>query len=439
MFKYKTEAELTKMTPEERDQYSTDKREFEQKQSEKTIKEALDQFKKDLETEAKTSKEAAEQQIQSLKSDLEDQGKQISKLMEKEEEAGVNESIEKTFINALKKERDEDSELIANKQVRIALKDIPSNSVMTVNTVSAANFPSAGSSGVITSGMYGMWARFLGFFGLLSNESKIMDLIDVQPLNEARLFAINTTIIGDAEVTPECQLKPIVRMGFEDQTVDAEPIADMWLTNTKVRRFFPNLANFFKTAFGNLVNNKIPKEVLKVIRDNASAFTPNPLFNIDPNPNNYDALGAAIASLQLTGKDATGIVLSPIAYRNLKQSKFNGVYNLSNGNSISLIDGGLDWNGVKIPVIIDKDLGHDEYIVANFFEAVKGGVDNQLIYMETDGRTDSNQDSTTSLAKGVRTHVLQRFCAFMIPDGVKSLIIRDTFSNTKTLITPIEG
>lgn len=396
------------------------------------VKTQIDAFKAERE---KTESE----ELKTLKDTVKVQGEKIVELNKSQGENPMNrETAEASFKKAYDEAKGESEEMTKGEPVKIALKDIASTSVMSVDTVSSGDFPAAGSSGVITSGMYAMWARFLGFFGLMSPESRIMDLVDVQPLSEGRLYAINWTIVGDAAVTPECELKPIVRMEFTDQTADADPVAAMWFTTTKLRRFWNNIASLFRTTFAELVNRKVPQAVLTAIRANASAFTPNALFNIDPDPNNYDALGAVIASIQNLGYMPNGILINPIAFRNMKQSKNeNGTYNLSNGNSITIIGNGrgLDWNGVAIPIILDSTLGDDEFIVGDFFMTVKTGLDNELIYMETDGRVDGADPSVSGLAKNIRTHVLERFVATIIPNGTKTLIIRDTFANVKTLIT----
>lgn len=436
-FEYKTEAELLKMTSEERDAYATAKREFEKTESAAAIKKAVEEAKKNWESEQKSKEDATQKELESLKETVTKQGAKITELNKGIQEGAKVETADKAFEKAYTEAKGESEELVKEEPIRIQMKDIASTSVMSVSTANSTAFPAAGSSGIVTSGMYAMWARFLGFFGVMSPESKIMDLVDVQPLAEGRLYAINTTIVGDAAVTPECTLKPIVRMTFTDQTADAEAVAAMWFTTTKLRRFFSNIASLFRNTFATLVNTKIPQSVLTAIRANASAFTPNPLFNIDANPNNYDALGAVIASIQNLGYLPNGILINPIAYRNMKQSKnAQGTYNLSNGNSISIVDGGLDWNGTAIPIILDSTLQQDEFIVGDFFTTVKVGLDNELIYMETDGRVDSNSTgSVTGVAKNIRTHVLERFVATIVPNGTKSLIIRDTFSNVKTLIT----
>lgn len=435
-FAYKTEAELQKMTSEERDVYATSKREFEQNQSKEAITKAIEEFKTKMVTEQKEKETAIKAEIDELKETLRKQGTKIVEMNKNVSENVAMETADKAFEKVYKDAKGENEELQKDEPLKIQTKDIASTSVMSVATANSTAFPAAGSSGVVTSGMYSLWAKFLGFFGIMSPESRVMDLVDVQPLAEGRLYVVNTTIVGDAAVTPECTLKPLVRMTFTDQSVDAEPVAAMWPTTTKLRRFYANIVNLFRNAFAELVNKKIPQTVLTAIRNNASAFTPNPLFNIDANPNNYDALGAVIASIQNLGYLPNGILINPIAYRNMKQSKNSqGTYNLSNGNSISIVDGGLDWNGTAIPIILDPALQQDEFIVGDLFTAVKVGLDNELIYMETDGRVDSNDTgSVTGLAKNIRTHVLERFVAAIVPNGTKALIIRDTFSNVKTLI-----
>lgn len=436
-FEIKTEAELQEMSAEQRDAYATAKREFELAQTKVIADTAISEFKAKLEAEQKSKDEESEKTITALKATLEAQGTKIQEMNKGIPENGRVESADKAFEKAYIGAKGSNEEMAKDEPMRIQLKDIASTSVMSVATASSGDFPAAGSSGVVTSGMYAMWARFMGFFGLMTPESRIMDLVDVQPLAEGRLYGVNTTIVGDAAVTPECTLKPIVRMTFADQSVDADPVAAMWFTTTKLRRFYANITSLFRNTFADLVNRKVPAAVLSAVSTASSAFTPNPLFNISTTPNNYDALGAVIASIQNLGYLPNGILINPIGYRNMKQSKnANGTYNLSNGNSISIVDGGLDWNGVAIPIILDATLGVDEFIVADFFNAVKVGLDNELIYMETDGRVDSNATSSVSgLAKNIRTHVLERFVAVLVPTGTKSLIIKDTFSNVKTQIT----
>lgn len=436
-FAYKTEAELQKMTSEERDAYAASKREFEQNQSKEAITKAIDEFKTKMEAEQKEKESAIKSEIDELKETVKTQGTKIIEMNKNVSENLAMETADKSFERVYKEAKGENEELQKDEPLKIQMKDIASTSVMSVATANSTNFPAAGSSGVVTNGLYTLWSRFLGFFGLMSPESKIMDLVDVQPLSEGRLYVVNTAVVGDAAVTPECTLKPIVRMTFTDQSVDADPVAAMWFTTTKLRRFYTNIVNLFRNTFAELVNKKIPQTVLTAIRANATAFTPNPLFNIDANPNNYDALGAVIASIQNLGYLPNAVLINPIAYRNMKQSKNSqGTYNLSNGNSISIVEGGLDWNGTAIPIILDPTLQQDEFIVGDFFTAVKVGLDNELIYMETDGRVDSNSTGSVSgLAKNIRTHVLERFVAAIVPNGTKALIIRDTFSNVKTLIT----
>src|SRR5699024_6788115 len=147
--------------------------------------------------------------------------------------------------------------------------------------------------------------------------------------------------------------------------------------------------NRFRKTFVELVDEKIPSYVLDYIAANGSAFTPVGDLAISADPNNYDALGAVIATLENLGFMPDGIIMNPIDWRNMKQQKTaDGVYTLSNGQSVAILQNELDWGGVNIPIIKDPEMEIGTFTVGAFNETVKAGVDSMLIYMETDGRTD---------------------------------------------------
>ena len=189
--------------------------------------------------------------------------------------------------------------------------------------------------------------------------------------------------------------------------------------------------------FAELVNDKLPNVVLAAVKAGASAWTPNAALAINTNPNNYDALGAVIATLENTGFEPNAIIMNPIAWRNMKQEKnADGIYTLANGQSIQLVTNGLDWGGTVIPYIKDPEMGVDEFIIGDLKETVKVGVDSELLYFETDGRTDAVATNAASgLSRNIRTHVLEKFFGVIIPDATKIGLIKDTFTNVKTLIT----
>lgn len=448
MFEYKNEAELEVMTPEQRDAYAKAKREHEAKAQNEAIATAVKTAKEEIEKsfveKEKTIKEEATKSIEELKEAMKTQGEEMAKLKENKgaktmksfEEAVkavYDEAVEKTESNL-----GTDFRIPNGKQLVIETKDVASTDVMAVNDVSDVTFPEDGTTGVIGTGtLRTLYSRLIGFFAPRIPRSRIMDFVDVQPLNEATLVAINESWTGTAEVTPECALKPIVKMDFTPQEATADPVAAMWFTTTKLRRFFAGLVNRMQQKFAELVNIEIPEVVLTAIRANATAFTPDPELAINDNPNNYDALGAVIASLENLDYYPNVIMMNPIAWRNMKQEKNEeGIYTLSNGQSIQLVGIGLDWGDRVIRYIKDPKLGVDEFIIGDLMETVKVGVDSQLMYMETDGRVDAQADSaTTGLARNIRTHVLEKFVAVIIPNGSKAGLVRDTFSNVKTLIT----
>ena len=68
-------------------------------------------------------------------------------------------------------------------------------------------------------------------------------------------------------------------------------------------------------------------------------------------------------------------------------------------------------------------------------QGVKVGLDNELLYFETDGRTDATTAGASGLSRNIRTHVVERFIATIIPTATRTAIVSDTFANVKTLIT----
>lgn len=395
----------------------------------------IDAFKTQIEG-FKTERDAEKEEITKLKATVEAQGLKITELNKTSSESKKMRKLDEVFQEKYEEAKGDKDELQLNEQICFSTKDIISTDVMSVSTVGSEAFPASGSTGIVSSTMQTIWGKLLGWFGLRSPKSMILDLIDVSPMDAATLIVINDQVVGDAEITPECTLKPIVKYTPSVQTADAGVVAAMWFTTTKLRRFFPALVNRMQEKFAELVNDKIPAVTLTAVKNGATAFTPNAAFAINTNPNNYDALGAVIASIENLGLVPNAIILNPIAWRNMKQDKTNdGVYTLSNGQSISILQNGLDWGGVNIPIIKDPTIGVDEFIVGDLFAAVKAGVDTELMYMETDGRTDEEDSSVTGLQKNIRTHVLEKFYAVIVPNGTKAGLISDTFSNVKTLIT----
>lgn len=449
MFKYKNEAELDAMTPDERDKYAADKRAYETEQANKAISEAVktakEELAKDFDAKEKSIKDEATKEVNNLKEIVEKQGEEIVELgKQKSNRAGktLEDAFKAVYDEAVVKESNgslgEDFKTPHQKQLVIETKDVVSTDVMPVDNVSAGTFPEAGATGVVGAGIIRtLYSRLIGFASPRIPYSRIMDFVDVQPLNEATLVVINEAWTGTAEVTPECALKPIVRMTFTPQEATADPVVAMWFTTTKLRRFFASLVNRMEQKFAELVNKEVPEVVLTAIRADATAFTPDPALAINENPNNYDAIGAVIATLENLGYVPNVVLVNPIDWRNMKQDKTaEGVYTLSNGQSIAILQDRIDWGGFMIQVIKDPKLEVGEFIVGDLMDTVKVGVDSQLMYMETDGRVDAQADSaTTGLARNIRTHVLEKFVAVIIPDGSKAGLVRDTFANVKTLIT----
>ncbi|WP_339889839.1 hypothetical protein [uncultured Flavobacterium sp.] len=437
MFQYKTDAQLEAMTAAERDTYAAEKRKHEAELAKQAIDEAVKGVKEELEKDFSQKLTTVSDENKTLKETVEAQGVKIVDLT-KSTSSSAKQSLEDAFKEEYDKVVEKTNFTIPNEGFKIDTSKVSvSTDVMSVNTINSTDFPAAGSTGVIGSGVQTLMGKLLGFFGYRSPYSKVLDLVDAMPLDQATLIVINETVTGEAVITTECKLKPIVKAVYATQEKSADPVAAEWATTTKLRRFFASIVTQMLKKFTELVNDAIPNHVLTSVRSGSSAFTVDAALAINDNPNNYDAIGAVIATLETLGFIPNAIIMHPIAWRNMKQDKNSeGIYTLSNGQSVQLVSNGLDWGGTVIPYIKDPKMPVGEFIVGDLMQCVKVGVDSELLYFETDGRTDAVATNAASgLSRNIRTHVLEKFVAVIIPDATKAGIIKDTFANVKTLIT----
>jgi len=436
MFVKKTQAQVNAMTDAEADTYAAEKAAHDAQENKAAIDAAVEAGVTALKTELQSQITAKETEISTLKETVDAQGVKIVELSTTKSEV-KKDTLENVFKEKYDEIVDKGNYTVPSSGFKIDTSKVTvSTDVMSVNTINSTDFPAGGSTGVVGAGVQTLMGKLLGYFNYRKPASKILDLVDVSPLDSANLIVINETVTGDAAITTECKLKPIVKVTYATQEKSADPVAVEWATTTKLRRFFPGLVNRMLKKFTELIEDKLPNVILDAVKAGASAFTPNAAFAINDNPNNYDALGAVIASLETLGYTPNAIIMHPIAWRNMKQDKTaEGVYTLSNGESISLVANGLDWGGIVIPYVKDPTLAIDEFVIGDLMETVKVGVDSELLYFETDGRTDAVATVASGLSRNIRTHVLEKFFAVIVPTATQNGLIKDTFSNVKTLIT----
>jgi len=379
-FVKKTQAEINAMDDAQAEAYAREKEAHDAEQNQLAISKAVDEGVSTLKSDLEGKITAKEDEVKTLKETVNAQGEKITELLANKGKAKAQ-SLEDLFKEGYDEAVEKTNFTVPSTGFKIdTTKVTVSTDVMSVNTINSTDFPAAGSTGVVGSGVQTMMGKLLGYFSYRKPHSRILDLVDVIPLDESTLVVINETVTGEAAITTECKLKPIVKATYATQEKTADPIAVEWATTTKLRRFFPSLVNRMLKKFAELVGDEIPNYVLAAVKAGATAFTPDAALAINDNPNNYDALGAVIATLENLGFQPNAIMMNPIAWRNMKQEKnTDGIYTLSNGQSIQLVSNGLDWGGTVIPYIKDTEMGVDEFIVGDLFETVKVGVDSQLL------------------------------------------------------------
>lgn len=434
MFVKKTAAELSAMTETEQDAYMAAKQAHEEALTKTQIEAQVAEAKKEFDAKLEDANKKIEEQTAIVKL-------QGEKLVEMSTTKGTAQKPD--FMDEFKEQYDaapKDSDFSMVKGTKIAIdveKVTVSTDVLSATTVSAGTLPASGATRAVDASMAIISAQNVGFATYRKPYSQIMEVVDVMPMEGETLLIINETVTGDAAITPECALKPIVKPVYTTQTAQASAVAAEWATTTQLRKFYPLIANRMRTKIGELVMDKTPASVLSAVVAGGTAFTANTALAINADPNNYDALGAVIAQLENLGFLPNAIILNPIAYRNMMQQKEeDGHYSLWNGNAISLIgETGLSWGGRIIRWVLDPTIAVDRFIVGDLLQGVKVGLDNELMYFETDGRTDAVATVASGLSRNIRTHVLERFVSVIIPTSTSIGIISDTFANVKTLIT----
>lgn len=434
-FKIKTTEELEKMTTEELNAYQVEKITFERKQTEDLIDLKTSELKSQLENVSKKDEvESLKQDIKGLTEQVKNFDKTIVDLQKSKNETSEL-KMEKKFYKDFKEKYE--ANLKADDRsihTQIRLKAFDSENVHSVVSVTNTNFPAPGTTGL--SELYrNIMGQYLGIFTPKRSYSKILQLVNVTPLLRDRIIAFNEIIVNGFDVVGECELKPFSRISYEEQTQDVEFIASLWCTTLRLREFYPDLYNRMEQRFEELLFEKIPNEILTRVKTGAIPFTPIAGMAINTAPDNFEAIVKVSAFLQKNNYEPNGLMISNVAYANMITTLgTDGHYKLQNGSSIVLVDGVIKIGNYDLTIIIDNELGDDEFLVGDF-SYVLAQIKSDVIYAETDGRIDGETQIKTGLGINIRTHELGQFFAVMIPDSHKNAIVLDTFTNVKSLIT----
>lgn len=444
MFKYKTQEELQKMSVEELEKYHGEMKAYEAELRKKEIEEATKdvsdkavsaakeaakaEAKAALDEAAKGQKEViTKEDFDKFKTETNEQLSNIGKAAGSKED--VIPAVAKDFTEQYAekmKTADEKTGLMPGK---ISIKAWTSTDTMTVTDVPSGTYPAAGTVGIMT-GVMGFFARLIPtFFRKPRPVSKILNYVTVEPTEgELQAIIISEDYVGAAAVTAECALKPIVKVNFDPKTINYDYVAVFWKTSRLLLRLFAKMGYNMQQRFNELLMEKLPSAVLSATRAGGVAFTADPTFKV-ANPNNFDAIVAVVSGLINKGFVPNAVLVSPIAYGLMITSKgTDGHYNLSNGGSIQIVGSTMKYGEYDIEIVQDPELAAGELIVGDL-TLVKVFVDSQIEYHQ--GYNDNDD-----MRRNIVSNVLENLVAIGIPNGAQTGIVKDTFANVKTLITP---
>lgn len=429
-FAKKSVEEIKKMTDEERQTYFEQKEAHEKEERKKLIDEAV--------KEALKGASVSKEDMETFKTQITQMVENVAKGLKDDFQGGVEnavKSLSEKYKNFYENETSADVQAdisVAKERDTRAKFSIEHKAFDATNVMTVAG--DVGGTQAVSSTYQKITAQVVGPFTKPRPSSKIMNYVSVHPLNAGQLVVFENKVVGDFAVTKECELKPFVKYQETDVTADAVMITALWCTTAKLRRFYPAIANRMQQTLEELLGEAIPNKVLEFTRTSAVAFTPIPALKVFDAPNEYDAIASVVASLKKAGYVPQTLALSPVAYAKLITNKStDGHYVLQNGTSITLVGDVIKLGSYNINVIEDPKLEDDEFIIGDL-SYVNVGIDPQIFYLETDGRVEEDNVVKTGLAVNIRTHELGKFLAMVIADGAKAGIVKDTFTNVKTLI-----
>ncbi|MEC4050592.1 phage major capsid protein [Flavobacterium sp. SUN046] len=432
MFKYKTDAELEAMSAEARDAYAKEKRDHEANENKKAIdeavkaakEEALKTAKEEAEKAIKEAAEASKKQIDDLTAIVEKQGEEIAK------GAKTPQGISSANIESFKQQIKEIHEKTSKSGVigePIRLKSFTGDDAMGVE-----NFPNAAGSGSITGALASITQYFAqlipGIFKKPIPTSNILDYCRIEPLNGEQLVTISETRTVNMSVTAEGVEKPVSKASWSASTETAKPVPTLFKTTSQMRKFFPTFVTSFYNTLLSFLDKVIPEVVITKINASGTAFTPVTAQAIYSDPNEYDVIVQAIASLLKLGYVPNVVKVSIFTYSKLKtlRGTTNDAYLLQNYGSVNIVDGTISFGKLKITLDTDPSFADDDFVVGDLSSVIVG-LDDNIEYVEAYEGND--------LKNNKKSHLLEKYVAVNIPTATRTGIIKDTFTNCKTLLT----
>lgn len=426
MFVYKTDAQLEAMSAAERDTYATEKRAYEAKLAKEAIDEAVktasEGITKAFDEKLKVANEAIAT-AQKANTDLEGIVKTQGEVLAKRNISGPDGNglaVAENLKEQLESLHKSTNAGVVSEKVTIKVAD-SADTAIAVNTHNSI----AGAIGAI--GNY--FAQLIpGFARKPVPTSNILDYVDVLPLDADRIVSISQTETVSILVTAECLVKPKSTVVWASIDAAAEAVATTFKTTTKMRRFFPMFVKVWMDTLKDYFAKKIPQLVLTEIRAHGTAFTAVPAQQTLTAPNKWDGLIAVIAGLIKLGYSPNIAKISVFAWQDMVTKKdTTGAYLLQNGGSINLLNKTVTFGNIVVNIDPDVELGDDELIVGDLMAGVKVGLDTNLEYMEYFANDDGD--------KNLKSHLLEKFIALIMPSATRTGVTVDTFTNVLTAIT----
>lgn len=296
MFKYKTLAEIDKMTAEEKEQYSIEKRKYEEQNIKNVSKEEAEKLIQNADLVSKSDYEALKENLSSISEEFE-------ALKEKTTTNGIRKGELSLFFEKNINKFDNNIDNIPKDySVKHTIKAAALMTTSNVLPVSGGQFNQLFTNYIDTE---------IGHTPKPDNF--ILKLVNVkpQPSTEKIYWVERINEEGDAEFVAEGALSPLVDGEYQQFSEDVFEVTNFWKFTMRLMLHAPSVESDFKEHAQELVEQKIDTKVLlgnntttstepDGITTLAGAFiAPTQLANIYVDANIFDAINACATRIRL--------------------------------------------------------------------------------------------------------------------------------------------
>jgi len=302
------------------------------------------------------------------------------------------------------------------------------------NLFAIAGTPFANDEANLDAGILTSTSRFLGVEQNQYSDTALLNALAsfAQPIEPGE--ALKVVVPHDENGIPltvaELKTKPRATVKWKEEKVEATKIAVEWVVSREYQKRTEVMGAFMSEYFNSLMTQELQTTFFTSVTTAGSSFTAPTGLSI-ANATDYDALLALASTIVNAKYRPTHVVINTIDMANMFGAKgLDEHYQLQNGQSISLINGGAQMviGGKVISVIeVDSDILAAGTVSMFDVTKLKLGLGTSVEY---------NINPYEFFSQNAVVNQLEIAFAVLLPSNHVNAVITDTYEN---IISAIEG